>query len=122
MKKLITSAFLMFVLVTANASNDVSQMNNLASDIARRMANQIELNESEYIQVKSFTLEKLTQVATIRDMYNNDFEMMVNKINEVENAYTHKIESLLNTKQFENYLALSKSFKTNIVTIAEVQE
>jgi len=112
----------MFVLVTANASNDVSQMNNLASDIARRMANQIELNESEYIQVKSFTLEKLTQVATIRDMYNNDFEMMVNKINEVENAYTHKIESLLNTKQFENYLALSKSFKTNIVTIAEVQE
>lgn len=118
MKKLITSALFSFVVLTASATGNQPDFNEQASDITRRMANQIELNEMEYIQVKKYTTEKLTSVAEIKDMYSNDREMMTRKIMEVENAYTHRIENLLNARQFENYIAHYNSYKTNLTLIA----
>ncbi|MFC5269831.1 hypothetical protein [Adhaeribacter terreus] len=118
MKKLITSAFFAFAVLTASASNDLSEINSQASDIARRMANQVELNEMEYIQVKKYTTEKLIRVAQIKDMYSNDRDMMNKKIMEEESAYTHRIQNLLTAKQFETYAALYNSFKTNLTIIA----
>jgi hypothetical protein len=117
MKKLITSAFFAFAVLTASASNDKTEINNHASDIARRMANQIELNELEYIQVKKYTAEKLTRVEEIKEMYSNNLEMMTWKIQEVEAIYSSRIQNLLSAKQLEMYASLQNSFKTNLAVI-----
>ncbi|MBK0402456.1 hypothetical protein I5M27_05630 [Adhaeribacter sp. BT258] len=118
MKKFITSAFFAFAVLTASASNNINDINSQASDIARRMANQVELNEMEYIQVKKYTAEKLVRVAQILDMYSNDRDMMTKKIMEEESAYTHRIQNLLTAKQFETYATLYNSYKTNLNIIA----
>lgn len=119
MKKLITSAFLFFTIFLANAASDMVTINSHASEIARRMATQIELNELEYIQVKKYTLEKLTRVEEIKDMYSNNLEMMTRKIQEEDVIYTNRIQNLLSAKQFEMYAALQNSFKVNLTMISE---
>ncbi|KAA9345927.1 hypothetical protein [Adhaeribacter soli] len=118
MKKLITSALFAFILISAQGAGLDEQVKTKAADMARRMANQIELNESEYIQVKTYLTEKLASEVMIRDMYSNDVEMMFRKLTEADNACNQKIESLLNTKQLENYLAIQKSLKAELPVIA----
>ena len=122
MKNLIIAFFLVLTSFSVQAGNDGSKIANEASDIARRMANQIELNELEYIQVRNYTLEKLELVASIQDMYQANPEMLAAKIANVENAYSYRIQNLLNARQFENYLALSNSFKTQFTLIATSNE
>src|SRR5690349_14182432 len=122
MKNLIIAFVLVLTSFSVKAGNDLSRIQSEASDIARRMANQIELNELEYIQVRNYTAEKLELVAGIQEMYQANPEMLANKIAEVENDYTYRIQNLLNARQYENYLALSKSFKTQPVYIAASRE
>jgi hypothetical protein len=122
MKKLITSAFLFLLIITAQASTSNDQIQSQAADMARRMANQIQLNESEYIQVKKYTVEKLAAEMQIRDMYSNDTDMMIRKLAENDSTYLLKIESLLNNSQLENYLALNKSFRSEFPVIATTAE
>jgi len=117
MKKMITSILFAFIFLTANASTNKTEINSQASDIARRMANQIELNELEYIQVKKYTAEKLTRVEEIKDMYSNNLEMMTWKIQEEEAVYSCRIQNLLSAKQWEMYATLQNSFKTNLAVI-----
>jgi hypothetical protein len=85
------------------------------------MANQVELNEMEYIQVKKYTAEKLARVAQIQDLYSNDRDMMTRKILEEEAAYNHRIQNLLTARQFEAYASLYNSFKTNLTIIAATE-
>lgn len=118
MKKLITSVLFALIVITTQAAGADEQVKTQAADMARRMANQIELNESEYIQVKSYLTEKLAAEVMIRDMYSNDIEMMFRKLNEADNACKQKIESLLNAKQLENYLVIQKSLKAELPVIA----
>lgn len=122
MKKLITSAFFVFAIVSAQASNDSELYKKQATDITRRIANQIGLNESEYIQVKKYTTDKLVAVAEVKEMYSNDSEMMFRKISEIENSYNHKVQSILTASQFDNYTTLNKSLKTDLQLIAGGQE
>ena len=122
MKKLITSAFFVFAIMSAQASNDSDQFKTQAADITRRIANQIGLNESEYIQVKKFTTDKLVAVAEVKEMYSNDSEMMFRKISEIEDSYNHKVQNILTASQFESYANLNKSLKTGLPLIAGGQE
>ena len=122
MKNLIIALLLVLTAFSVQAGNDLSKIQNEASDIARRMANQIELNELEYIQVRNYTVEKLELVAEIQEMYQANPEMLALKIAEVETDYTYRIQNLLNARQFENYLALSNSFKTQVPLIATSNE
>ena len=122
MKNLITSVFLFLLVFTSQAASTNDDIQQKAANMARRMANQIQLNESEYIQVKRYTLEKLTAEFQVRDMYSNDTDMMIRKLTEVDNLFQLKIESLLNSTQLENYLALNKSFRSEIPVIAITAE
>ena len=122
MKNLIIAFFLVLTSFSVQAGNEGSKIAVEASDIARRMANQIELNELEYIQVRNYTIEKLEMVGSIQEMYQSNPEMLAAKIAEVENNYSFRIQNLLNAHQFENYLALSKSFKTQPSLIATSNE
>jgi hypothetical protein len=122
MKKLITSAFFVFAVMSAQAANDSDLIKNQAAEITRRLANEIGLNESEFIQVKKYTTDKLAAVAEIKEMYSNDSEMMFRKIAEIEASYNHSVQSILTAKQFDNYVAYNKNLKTDLLLIAENQE
>ena len=122
MKNLIIASALFLSAFSAQAGNNESKMAGQASDIARRMANQIELNELEYIQVRNYTYEKLEIVANIQEMYQTNPEMLAAKLAEAETEYTFRIQNLLNARQFENYLALSNSFKTQVKLIATAND
>ena len=93
-----------------------------ATEIARRLAHEIELNELEYIQVRNFTLEKLETVAHIQEMYRTNPELLEVKIADVEAAYQYRVQNLLTNKQFENYLALNNRFKPQMNFIATSEE
>ncbi|HSI91206.1 MAG TPA: hypothetical protein VK927_08820 [Adhaeribacter sp.] len=119
MKKIFATTLFALTLFAAQAGGFENLYDKQASDIARRMANQIELNELEYIQVKKYTLEKIQEVAEIRDMYKTNPTMMADRIDETEQLYTSRIAYMLNAKQFDNYQALSKSFRSELNIIAE---
>lgn len=122
MKKLLTSAILSVILFSAQANSETDNFRAQAADITRRMANQLELNESEYIQLKGYTLEKLVAASEIKEVYSIDINMMLRKLNEIDDIYTHRVQNILSNKQFENYLTLNKSFKSELTTIATIPE
>lgn len=121
MKNLILAAFISLFSFAEQAQQATSDLNQEASDIARRMANQIELNELEYIQIRNYTLEKLEKVAYLTSMYQTNPEMLTAKVTETETDYTYRVQNLLNARQFENYLALSNSFKAPLSLIATAE-
>ena len=121
MKKLIASALFAFVIVTGNAyaGGDVKAE---ATELARQLIAKAELNESEYIKVRAYTIEKLEKVAEIKSMYSNDPQMMAYKIAEAENNYNYKLQSALNAKQFASFIDYTNGLKTNATAIADVKE
>ena len=122
MKKLITSALFAFTLFTVNAASLTGDITAKATSFARQMVNEVQLNESEYIQVRRFTIEKLERETEIRSMYSNDQEMMVAKLTEADNNYNHKLQEVLNPKQFESYVAFSSTHKMDMPVVAGNQE
>jgi|SRR5690606_27929029 len=126
MKKLLTSAFIAFTLISVNASAQSnpasSDINSQASDIARRMMNEVQLNEREYIEVRKYTAEKLETAAQIQQMYSNDPEMLTKKLNEAEDRYNFKLQSFMNQKQFANYQAVADRYKVNASAVAGAME
>ena len=119
MKKLLTTAFFAFTLFTVNAGTDVYTQ---ASELARRMATEIQLNEREYIEVRKLAIQKIERVNEIRSMYSNDADMMTKKLNEAEENFNHNLRVALNTKQFESYIAKSSNYRVDQPVLAEVKE
>ena len=122
MKKLIISALFSFAILTVNAGNNPANIQAEATDFARRMINEAQLNESEYIKLRAYTIEKLEKVAEIRSMYSNDPDMMAKKIAEAESNFNYKLQSALTEKQFASYVSYTKREKTAATAAAEVEE
>ena len=120
MKKLLTTALFAFSLLTVNAGgNDVYTQ---ASELARRMATEIQLNEREYIEVRKLAVQKIERINEVRSMYSNDADMMAKKINEAEENFNYNLKAALNIKQFEAYTAKSSNYKVGQPVLAEVKE
>jgi hypothetical protein len=110
MKKLITSAFLLLILVSAQAGNDTpEQLRTKATESTRQLAQKIGFNEQEYIKVKAYTLEKLIAAKEVNEMYSNDPEMRAKKLMAIEEEYQKNVVAILSPKQSESFVALSKT-------------
>jgi hypothetical protein len=120
MKKLLTTAFFALTLFAANAQG--TDAYTQASDLARRMASEIQLNEREYIEVRKLAVQKIERVNEIRSMYSNDADMRARKINEAEENFNYNLRVALNNKQFENYLAKSANYRVDQPVLAGAQE
>ena len=120
MKKLLTTAFFAFTLFTVNAEGNDAYTQ--ASELARRMATEIQLNEREYIEVRKLAVQKIERINEIRSMYSNDADMMSKKLNEAEENFNHNLKTALNTKQFESYIAKSSNYRVGQPVLAEVKE
>jgi len=106
MKKLLTSAFLLFVLVSAQAADTPEQIRAKATETTRQLAQKIGFNEQEYIRVKAYTLEKLIAAKEVNEMYANDPEMRAKKLKDIEEAYQKNVVAVLSPKQSENFVAM----------------
>ena len=120
MKKLLTTAFFAFALFTVNAQS--SDPYTQASELARRMASEIQQNERENIEVRKLAVQKIERINEIRSMYSNDADMRTKKINEGEHNFNYYLRAALNNKQFENYLAKSASYKVEQPVLAGMKE
>ena len=106
MKKLVTSAFLLLVLVSAQAADTPEQIKTKATEATRQLAQKLGFNEQEYIKVKAYTVEKLIAVKEINEMYSNDADMRAKKLQAIEEAYQKNVVAVLSPKQTENFMAL----------------
>lgn len=106
MKKLLTSAFLLFVLVSAQAADTPEQIRAKATETTRQLAQKIGFNEQEYIKVKAYTLEKLVAAKEVNEMYSNDPEMRAKKLQAIEEAYQKNVVAILSPKQSESFVAI----------------
>jgi hypothetical protein len=122
MKFLLSSALLLFTILATQASDKPEIFRNQAVEITRNLANQIGLNESEFIQVKNYTLEKLVASDEIKDMYQHKPEMMQRKLQELEAAYAHNVQSIFSNKQIDNYLTLNTNAKSRPILLATGNE
>lgn len=73
--------------------------------ITRAMTLKLELNEPNYIKLKSLNRERLTQTEALLQTYQDDKAGLEDKIKEVELAYEKKLHALLSEKQREAYAA-----------------
>jgi hypothetical protein len=97
-----------FALIIALASGSVNAQtgNSLDARVAattREMSSQLNLNESEYIRLRSLNRERFLKASEITRMYSNDVAMRDKKMNEMQNAYETELQSFLNAKQLEAY-------------------
>ena|SRR5688572_7062487 len=121
MKKIITSTFFAFAVLTVNAAT-IGNITTEATEIARQLIGKAQLNEMEYIKVRALTIEKLEKVAEIRSMYSNDADMMAKKIAEAESNYNYKLQNSLSEKQFASYVSYANQAKTAATATAEVKD
>ncbi|GEO02603.1 hypothetical protein AAE02nite_02670 [Adhaeribacter aerolatus] len=109
MKKLITSVFLLLVLVSAQAADTPEQIRANATKTTRELAQKLGFNEQEYIKVKAYTLEKLIAVKEVSQMYSNDADMRNKKLQAIEEEYQKNVVAVLSPKQTESFMALVKT-------------
>ena len=110
MKKLFTSALLLFIMFSAQAAQDTpEQIRSKATETARQLSQKIGFNEQEYIKVKAYTLEKLIAAKEVNEMYSNDPEMRTKKLQAIEEEYLKNVVAVLSPKQTESFVALVKT-------------
>lgn len=117
MKKLFISAILSVTFFAVQAGNKLSneELNKQATEITRDLTNKVGLNEFEYIKVKSFMFDKLKAENEINDMYSNDPEMRIKKLQEIDIQFNSKLATVLNAKQQEAYAKLQANENANNV-------
>ena len=109
MKKLFTSAFLLFIMFSAQAADTPEQIRSKATETARQLSQKIGFNEQEYIKVKAYTLEKMIAAKEVNEMYSNDPEMRAKKLQAIEEEYLKNVVAILSPKQTESFVALVKT-------------
>lgn len=106
MKKLLIFLFMAGTMTVAKADNlTPEQIKQKATELTRTMAAELQLNELEYIKVRTLNTEKLAALYQVRNAYQNDPEMKEKKFAELNQAYRQELTQLLNTAQVEKYLS-----------------
>lgn len=108
MRKIFTTAFLFLAFYSAQATDSPEQIRIQAIEQTRQLAQKIGLNELEYIKVKNYTYNKLIAIQEVNEMYSNDAEMRVKKLQAIEEEYSKNVVATLTPKQHQNFLAMAR--------------
>jgi len=114
MKKFILSALFLGAVYTAQAQTNLAGtaattrtvLSMSATDMTRRMYNELELNEGQYVKLKALNQARLDRFRELERMYSNDPQMLDAKINEVNEQLDEEFAQVLTPKQFTAYLEL----------------
>lgn len=118
MRKIFTSAFLLFTLFIAQATpkkgvnkGTDDQLKTQAVEQTRQLAAKIGLNEADYVRVKNIILEKLVAIKEAEAMYANNPDMKRKKLKAIEEAFNQDIAGAMSATQHKDYIALVSSAK-----------
>ena len=109
MKKIFTFVCLLFACISAKAQlADTAPvpLKVLATEQTRELAQKIGLNELEYIKIRNYTLQKMTAIQEINQVYTQDDDLRAKKIAAVEEAYLKNVVATLSPQQHLNYVSL----------------
>lgn len=111
MKKLILGAWFALMGLGAFAQNsppagmqDMPQVSTSAE--IRNLANQLQLNEGQYIRLRDLSKARQEQIAEINSMYSNDPAMRQAKIQAAQKEFDSQLAQSIGQKQFTAYLQL----------------
>jgi hypothetical protein len=114
MKKAILGAWLTLMGLGAYAQNGspamASSFNGMpqvsTNNDIRQLANQLQLNEGQYIRLRDLSKARQEQITEINSMYSNDPDMRQAKIRAAQQEFDAQLAQSVSPKQFTAYLQL----------------
>ncbi|WP_192821004.1 hypothetical protein [Rufibacter sp. LB8] len=114
MKKFFLSALMLGAFYTAQAQTNLTGtaaasrtvLSMSATELSRQMYNDLELNEGQYVKIKSLNQARLDRFNEIERMNSNDIQMRDAKLAEVNTQMDEEFAQILTPKQFTAYLEL----------------
>jgi hypothetical protein len=98
-----------------------SELEAKCTNITRAMANELRLNEPEYIKLKELNRKRMAQTNELLQSYSANDPLLQEKIREMELAYEQEITAFLTPNQLHAY-ANYKQNTTDIKFVAAIKE
>jgi len=102
-KLLLIISFFCFFSGMAFAQDISSSAEKRINLLTRVMATELNLNESEYLRLRSLNRERVVKADEIAELYGDNQEMLTKKINELEISFDKKFTAMLNPTQLAAY-------------------
>jgi hypothetical protein len=114
MKKVILGAWFAVLGLGAVAQNNAPAVTAGIADMPkvstneeiRTLANQLQLNEGQYIRLRDLSRARQEQIAEINSMYSNDPSMRQAKLQAAQQEFDSQLAQAISPKQFTAYLEL----------------
>jgi hypothetical protein len=110
MKKVILGACLTMIGLAAYAQNGTPSQADMpqvsTNNDVRQLANQLQLNEGQYIRLRDLNKARQEQVTEINSMYSNDPVMRQAKIKATQQEFDTQLAQSISPKQYTAYLQL----------------
>ncbi|WP_460892134.1 hypothetical protein [Rufibacter soli] len=87
--------------------------------ISRLMAQNMGLNENEYIQVRTLNTERLAKAAEVARMFQNDTENMNAKLHEIDEEFENKLFKILSSRQVDAYAAFKTKPEASFLSLVQ---
>ncbi|GAB2532221.1 hypothetical protein GCM10027189_11600 [Rufibacter soli] len=83
------------------------------------MAQNMGLNENEYIQVRTLNTERLAKAAEVARMFQNDTENMNAKLHEIDEEFENKLFKILSSRQVDAYAAFKTKPEASFLSLVQ---
>ncbi|WP_026464456.1 hypothetical protein [Adhaeribacter aquaticus] len=117
MKKLILSSFMLASVLVATAQTNSTESHIQVGvynpsrvstpEEVRQLANQLELNEGQYVKLRDLMRSRQEQISQINSMYANDAQMRERRLQAIQQNFDSNLAQAISPKQFNSYLALT---------------
>jgi hypothetical protein len=87
----------------AHPGNGNRDLQTRASAMTRSLAEQVHLNEGQYVQVKALNLRLLQEMLSAKAVFMHDTEMQNRAIADAQQQYDYELSSLLQPAQLALY-------------------
>ncbi len=123
MKKL----FLSFIIVAffscvAQAQDVPSSADKRINLLTRVMATELQLNEAEFIKLRSLNRERILKSDEIAVLYGSDPALMATKLKEVDDSFDKQFTAILNPVQLAAYTNYKQTTEEAKLTAAQVEK
>ncbi|RDC62814.1 hypothetical protein [Adhaeribacter pallidiroseus] len=123
MKKL----FLSFIIVAffscvAQAQDVPASADKRINLLTRVMATELQLNEAEFIKLRSLNRERILKSDEIAVLYGSDAAVVATKLKEVEDNFDKQFTAILNPVQQAAYTNYKQTTEETKLTAAQVEK
>ena len=123
MKKLFLSFILVVFYCGVGQAQDIpSAADKRITLLTRVMATELQLNEAEFIKLRSLNRERILKSDEIAVLYSSDSTVMAAKIKEVEENFDKQFSAILNPVQLAAYTNYKQVTEETKLTAAQIDK